>query len=482
VRLKKLVAMREALKSPAYFGDLLSGDTWRAWRTLLIAIVGEQLASEERVSFEALTGRQKEPLEPLEEFWAVVGRRGGKTRAMAVLAAYLAACVDHRHILAPGERGVLPIMAASTAQAAQAFNFVEGIFRASPHLAELVESVTADTIALSTSVDVTIRPASFRTIRGITAVAAICDEIGFWRSDDTANPDTEILRSLRPALATTGGMLACISSPHAKRGELYNTFKRHYGPSGHPRILVARAPSLTLSPSLSQRVVDRAYEEDPEAASAEYGAEFRGDLSTFVARDAIEASVSHGVTVRAPNSGAHYLGFTDPSGGSMDSMTLAVAHNEGNRVLLDFVSERKAPFSPDSAVGEFALVFKEYRISTIRGDRYAGEWPRERFAAHGISYQSADMNRSELYLSFLPMLNSGRLYLLDHRRMVTQFLGLERRTSRGGKDTIDHAPGAHDDVANAVAGAIVMAGGASEPGWLAYMREEAARITGGRCC
>jgi phage terminase large subunit-like protein len=103
-------------------------------------------------------------------------------------------------------------MAASTAQAAQAFNFVEGIFRASPHLAELVESVTADTIALSTSVDVTIRPASFRTIRGITAVAAICDEIGFWRSDDTANPDTEILRSLRPALATTGGMLACISS------------------------------------------------------------------------------------------------------------------------------------------------------------------------------------------------------------------------------------------------------------------------------
>jgi hypothetical protein len=151
-------------------------------------------------------------------------------------------------------------------------------------------------------------------------------------------------------------------------------------------------------------------------------------------------------------------------------------------VLLDFVSERKAPFSPDSAVGEFALVFKEYRISTIRGDRYAGEWPRERFAAHGISYQSADMNRSELYLSFLPMLNSGRLDLLDHRRMVTQFLGLERRTSRGGKDTIDHAPGAHDDVANAVAGAIVMAGGASEPGWLAYMREEAARITGGRCC
>jgi len=33
--------------------------------------------------------------------------------------------------------------------------------------------------------------------------------------------------------------------------------------------------------------------------------------------------------------------------------------------------------------------------------------------------------------------------------------GLERRTSRGGRDTIDHAPGNHDDIANAVAGVLV---------------------------
>jgi hypothetical protein len=36
-------------------------------------------------------------------------------------------------------------------------------------------------------------------------------------------------------------------------------------------------------------------------------------------------------------------------------------------------------------------------------------------------------------------------------------LGLERRTSRGGRDSIDHAPGSHDDLANAAAGAIVAA-------------------------
>ena len=212
-----------------------------------------------------------------------------------------------------------------------------GIFATAPHLKELVENETADTISLASGVDITIRPASFRTIRGITAVAAIADEIAFWRSDDSANPDTEILRALRPALATTGGLLAAISSPHAKRGELYSTFKRHFGPTGHPLILVAKAPSRTMNPSLSQRVVDRAYEEDPEAASAEYGAEFRGDLAIFVSRDAIEACVATGVLVRAPIEGVTYFGFVDPSGGSNDAMTMAIAHNEGGRVVLDCI-------------------------------------------------------------------------------------------------------------------------------------------------
>jgi hypothetical protein len=387
----------------------------------------------------------------------VIGRRGGKTRSTAVLASFIAGCVDHRDTLAPGERGVLPILAASTAQAAQAFNFVSGIFATAPNLKDLLENETADTISLASGVDITIRPASFRTIRGITAVAAIADEIAFWRSDDSANPDTEILRALRPALATTNGMLAAISSPHSKRGELYNTFKRHFGPTGHQSILVAKAPSRIMNPSLSQRVVDRAYEEDPEAAGAEFGGEFRGDLAMFVSRDAIEASVAAGVTVRPPLLALDYLGFVGPSGGSSDSMTMSVSHREGDQIILDYIGERKPPFSPESVVAEFSAVFKGYRVLSIRGDRYGGEWPRERFFAHGIRYEPAEMTRSEIYLSCLALLNSGRLSLLDHSRMAAQFVALERRTSRAGRDTVDHAPGAHDDLANAAAGALVLA-------------------------
>lgn len=455
--LRKLVTMRAALDDPALFGQVFAGASWASWRALLIAMLGEALTDAERTLFEAVTGREREPLEPVAEFWGVIGRRGGKTRSMAVLAAYLAACVDHRDVLGPGERGVLPLLAASTQQAGQAFNFVVGVFKGSRGLAELVTSTTADTLTLATGVDIEVRPASWRTIRGVTAVAAIADEIAFWRSDDSANPDREILKALRPALATTGGLLACISSPHAKRGELYATFKRHYGPDGDPRILVAKARARTMNPSLSQGVVDRAYEEDPEAAKAEYGGEFRSDLAIFISRETIDAAIEHGVTVRAPLGEVAYSAFADPSGGSSDSFTLAITHAEGERIVLDYIGERKAPFSPASAVEEFAAVLKMYRLSTVRGDRYAGEWPAEAFRGHGVTYQASDLNRSEIYLATLPLLNSGRVSLLDNQRMAAQFLGLERRTSRGGRDMVDHAPGSHDDVANSVAGALVLA-------------------------
>ena len=46
--------------------------------------------------------------------------------------------------------------------------------------------------------------------------------------------------------------------------------------------------------------------------------------------------------------------------------------------------------------------------------------------------------------------------LLDSDRLLNQLVGLERRTARGGRDSIDHAPGGHDDLANAVAGVVAM--------------------------
>jgi hypothetical protein len=119
------------------------------------------------------------------------------------------------------------------------------------------------------------------------------------------------------------------------------------------------------------------------------------------------------------------------------------------------IRERKPPFSPEAVVEEFTSLMKQYRCSKVYGDRYGGEWPREQFTKRGVFYEPAEKPKSELYRDLLPLLNIGAVDLLDNERLKQQLVMLERRTSRGGRDSIDHPPGGHDDVANAVAGALV---------------------------
>jgi hypothetical protein len=102
---------------------------------------------------------------------------------------------------------------------------------------------------------------------------------------------------------------------------------------------------------------------------------------------------------------------------------------------------------------EFSELLKSYGLFRVQGDRYALEWPRERFRLHGIDYEQSARPKSELYQTFLPLLNSGKVELLDNERCISQLANLERRTARGGRDSIDHPSGNyHDDVANSVAG------------------------------
>jgi hypothetical protein len=459
--MRPTVPLRTALTDPGLLGDVLAGETWAAWRILLIAAWGEPLEPDELAVFERLTGRAQAPVERVDELWAIVGRRGGKSRAMSTLAAYIAGLCDHRDVLAPGERGRVTLIAPDTRQAGVLLDYVEGAFTASPVLAQLVERRTSEALSLSNGIDVEVRSASFRRLRGVTNVAVLADEAAFWHSDESANPDSEILAAVRPSLATTKGPLIVIGSPYARRGEVWATYSRHYGDKGDPAILVAHGASRDFNPSLLQSVVDKALERDPAAASAEYLAQFRTDVESFITIEAVRACIEPGVRERAPKRRNLYTAFVDPSGGVADSMTLAVAHKEGDTVILDALREVKPPFSPETIVEEFADLLKLYRVTKVRGDRYGGEWCREVFRRHGLNYEPAEKAKSDLYRDLLPLINSRGVDLLDNERLVAQLAQLERRTARGGRDSVDHPPGGHDDLANAAAGAVVTAAKAS---------------------
>jgi hypothetical protein len=413
--------------------------------------MGERLTDNERSTFLALTGRATEPLQRIEELCAVVGRRGGKSRAMSILAAYIGGLCKHN--LVQGETGIVLCIAPDQKQAAIVLDYANAAFEQSPILKQLIQNRTADTLELTNGINIEVRSASFRRLRGPTYVAVIADEAAFWYSDEfSSNADTEILNAVRPGLATTRGLLIIASSPYAKRGVLHDTYRRHYGPDGDPLILVAQGTSREFNPSLPQSVIDRALERDHAAASAEYLAQFRSDIETFVPYEVVASCIGDH-TEMAPLSSHQYYAFTDPSGGSADSFTMAISHKDGERFIIDAIREIKPPFSPSTVIDDFARLLEMYRVRRVVGDRYAGEFTRELFRKQNIHYVCSEKTKSDLFRDLLPLLNSGRIFLPRNDRLVNQLCALERRTSRAGKDSIDHGPNGHDDLANAVAGA-----------------------------
>lgn len=438
------------------FGPFFAGTTWDAWRAFLKAIFALPMSDVDGDVVRRCTGRQALPTVPAREAWMIVGRRGGKSRVAALLAVFLA-CF-RRYTLAAGERGVVQVIAADRRQARVILRYVRALLHASPMVEGLIAAERKESIDLANGITIEIHTASFKAVRGYTVVAAVLDEIAFWPTDDAAaNPDTEILAALRPAMATIpDALLIALSSPYARRGELWRAYQKHFG-QDPASVLVWQADTRTMNPSVDQAVIDDAYSADEVAASAEYGAQFRRDVEMLFVREALDAvTIPHRLQI-PPQRGARYRAFVDPSGGSADAMTLAIAHVDHTGIgVLDALAERRPPFSPDAVTQEFAGLLREYQITTLEGDRYAGEWPRERFRAHGITYVPCEQPRTSLYSALLPLVNSGRVELLDHPKLLRQLTMLERRTSRGGRELIDHPPGGHDDLANAAAGALAM--------------------------
>jgi hypothetical protein len=448
----------------------MCGPTRTAWHAFIAAAFGELMDAEQFQIFQQCTGRMVAPTEPASALWLGCGRGAGKSEIVSFLAVYLACFKTYTP--SPGEKLVGMVLAADRKQARVIIRYIKAMLHGHPMLEGMIArhgsqfEETAQSVTLKNGIDIEVHTSNFRSVRGYTIPFALADEIAFWEQDDTANPDKEVITALRPgmgraSLGPRGGLFVALSSTYAQRGELYRAFTDHYGRDGDP-VLFWRAPTLVMNPTYSKETIDQAYEEDPVAAAAEYGAEFRSDVQTL-----FDPQVINGCQMdeaeRPPAEGVRYRAFIDPAGGSgQDSMTMAIGHTETQADLtidvIDCIREFTPPFSPDDSTREIAGVLKRYRLTSAMGDRFAGEWPRERFRAHGIEYKVSPKSKSEIYLEFIPPVNSGRVRLPRNQRMRAQMASLVRHTSRGGRDTIDHPPRAHDDVINAVAGAIVMGG------------------------
>jgi hypothetical protein len=447
--------------TPAQFRSLwpeFSVDSWSGWASIEDAVFGNE--PEDAGLVRDVTGRDKLPTTPVSEAWIIAGRGAGKSRWCARLAVYFACGRSYKRV--PGERIYCAIFAPDRKQAGVTFRYVVGLLHEVPVLERMIVAEQRDHVELDNGVIIEVITATTAAPRGRSYALCVVEEGAFLPQDSSANPDTELLRSVRPALARVpGSLLAVVSSPYARRGELFKTWKRYFGNDDN-NILVVQADTRRLNPSFDPREIERAYTDDPASAQAEYGAQFRADVESFVSIEAVEAVTVPGRIELHPTRKLKYVAFMDFAGGSgQDSATLAVAHAEardGQRVaVLDLIREVKPPFSPEQVCRDFAKDLARYRITEATADRYAADFATEAMRRHGVKLGAADKTKSDLYKELLPALNSGRVELLDVPRLHAQFVGLERRTARGGRDSIDHAPGGHDDLINSAAGALVQA-------------------------
>ncbi len=228
---KGAISILEALEDDVLFGRLgFDAESWRPWLAFLAALFGLPMTAEQLALFQRYTGRTSAPTHPSRYAQLVVGRRGGKSRILALIAAYLAGCIDHSNHIVPGEAPVIAIIAKDRQQAKVILNYVTGFLRSIDLFADMIEDELAETIRLANGVVVEVHTASIGAPRGRTFLAVLCDEIAFWNNtSDSANPDLEVINAVRPGLSTIPYSLLLLAKLTVrKRGIFYSNYAKYF--------------------------------------------------------------------------------------------------------------------------------------------------------------------------------------------------------------------------------------------------------------
>ncbi len=191
--------------------------TWGAWEVYLKALFGLEMSAEEGKIYQEHTGNRPRPGKAKQISYVLSGRRSGKSKISSLLACYIATSRDWSKVLSPGEQGYIFLIANDKEQAKILKRYISGILERSPRLKSLIKKNLTWEIQLNNGITIAVRTKNFRTLRGYSVIAAILEELCFWRSEESANPDLEVVAAVRPSMLTVkDSMLIGISSADAK--------------------------------------------------------------------------------------------------------------------------------------------------------------------------------------------------------------------------------------------------------------------------
>jgi hypothetical protein len=216
--------------------------------------------------------------------------------------------------------------------------------------------------------------------------------------------------------------------------------------------------TLQFNQTLSEADIAAMRAADPAAAASEWDGTFRSDSSAFLDDELIESAIEYSRPLELqPRDYAYYHGFVDASGGTgHDSYTLSIGHKQDDHFVIDVI--RGTPpgkkFDPQTVTEDYAKLLKQYRCGVVGGDYYGAEWIASAWRTTGVSYIRSELPKSQIYQECVPLFTRGLVRLPDHPKLLRELRLLERQTHRGGKDSVDHPRGDHDDYANACCGVL----------------------------
>lgn len=459
-----VVTRTDAFTDPNLFGHFFDPiDTWAAHVVIIRALDGLPLDAGQQKIFSRLTERDYDPAlaMALVTILLLMGRRSGKSVLTAFLAAFEAYFVDHSGHLKPGESGTVQVVATDRKQARIILRYLEALFDNSPILCQAIVRRKAEAIELDNGIVIQVASCTIRAVRGYTCVAVIAEEAAFWRSDESSNPDRDVINALMATMATIPtGKCFILTSPYADYGHVAQLYKDHFGEDS-ANTLVFQAPTWVMNPTIQTSFLEAEEARDPESFNSEYGAQFRTDRAAALERVWVDNALSLPNLDRPRSEHTRpYRAFVDMSGGRSDSAALAIAHMEpdGDEVIVSCVRRWVPPFSPESVAEQMAEIVKSYGQHSVIGDNYSAELIVELFSKAGIGYQRSDLTASDIYLQAIPLFATGKIEAPNNAVLRRELSMLERRTRVSGKDLITHPTGgSHDDMANATCGAIVNA-------------------------
>lgn len=440
-----------AIADPKLLGGLRAFrdlSTWSRWVVFLRALEGLPLDDAQQAIFREHTSRTvyDPPVGGWREALALVGRQSGKSQIAGAIQAVSAI----RATQDPALRGSYSLTVAQDSRSAMraVHAYATAPFDL-PLFARLVTARAADALTLANGVRLATYPCKPSAVRGVRCVSVTLDEASFYFTSESNPVDVEMYRAVRPAILTTQGRITILTSAYFATGLVPDLVAKNQGDDA--AMLIWRASSPEMNPTIDVAYLARLRESDPEAYESEILSEFRSGLAVLFDDDALRQCVDVGTHERPRIPGVAYTGGVDLSGGRRDRAALAFAHRVGDVSVLDLLRVWPSPHDPAQVIGEMSEACRAYGVIEPRADRYAAEFAVSAFRERGVTLRPTTLDRSGLYLGLLPLVNSHRVRLLDHGLLLKELKGLVRRRGSSGHDRVDHRHDGHDDAANAVA-------------------------------